>query len=411
MANVACGRITVFGKPNFGEYNFSIPIPEADRAWVEYPNERSIRTIPGNNNYTIYGGDGNVSLVFPPGEQLKLTIWDKENFSGNKYEFTNTCAGPINRACGTTFSPSWTYAKSMRVERLVFMTPTCKNFASIRPGDSGLANTACGRITVFGKPNFGEYNFSIPIPAAGKASVEFPTERAIKTIPGNQNYTIYGGDGNVSLAFPPGENLKMTIWDKENFSGNKYEFTKTCAGPINTACGTTFSPSWTYAKSIRVERSMPTTAAPPTTTAGLSMKPLMALPAEPHDIAYTAPSAAQGPAITVLDDNFVNAKAGQEGRGAQAGFPKGNVGVGYNIYDSNRKLIGPVQSVIFSNRNSGSAEYHTITLIFAKNVTGVSFSGNPSFNANRVFYAPPVKKGGRRHRTQRRKRTRGSRRH
>jgi hypothetical protein len=143
----------------------------------------------------------------------------------------------------------------------------------------------------------------------------------------------------------------------------------------------------------------------------LVLKELMALPAEPSDIAYTAPSAAQGPAITVLNDNFVNAKAGQEGRGRQAGFPAGNGGVGFNIYDMNRRLIGPVQSVIFSNRNSGSAEYNTITLIFPKNVTGVSFSGNPSYNANRVFYAPPVKGGGRRRRTQRRKRTRGSRRH
>jgi hypothetical protein len=258
---------------------------------------------------------------------------------------------------------------------------------------------------VFGKPNFVEYNFSIPIPAAGAASVDYPTERAIKTIPGNNNYTIYGGDNNVSLVFPSGENLKMTIWDKENFSGNKYEFTGTCAGPINRACGQTFSPSWTYAKSIRVERIMPTT------TAGLNMKPLMALPAEPHDIAYTAPSGAQGPSITVLNDNFVDAKAGQEGRGRQAGFPAGNVGVGYNIYDINRKLIGPVQSVNFSNRNSGRAVYNTITLTFPKSVTGVSFSGNPSYNANRVFYAPPVKGGGRRRRTQRRKRTRGSRRH
>ena len=290
MANVACGRITVFGKPNFGEYNFSIPIPEADRAWVEYPNERSIRTIPGNNNYTIYGGDGNVSLVFPPGEELKLTIWDKENFSGNQYEFTKTCAGPINKACGVEFSRTWTYAKSMRVERLVFMTPTCKKFASIRPGDSGLSNTACERITVFGKPNFGEYNFSIPIPAAGAASVEYATEKAVRTIPGNNNYTIYGGDGNVSLAFPPGEKLKMTIWDKENFTGNKYEFTKTCAGPINKGCGVTFSRTWTYAKSIRVEREMPTTSAPATTRAPTTA---MAAP-----ITTRAPTTTSAPATT-----------------------------------------------------------------------------------------------------------------
>jgi len=260
-----------------------------------------------------------------------------------------------------------------------------------------MANVACDRITVFGKPNYGEYNFSIPLPAPGVASVEYATERAIKTIPGNNNYTIYGGDGNVSLVFPPGEVLKLTIWDKENFSGNKYEFTNTCAGPINKACGVTFSPTWTYAKSMRVER--------------VILKPLMALPAEPQDIAYTAPSAAQGPAITVLDDNYVNAKAGQEGKGKQAGFPAGNGGVGFNIYDINKKLIGKVESVIFSNRNSGSAEYHTITLIFPKNVTGVSFSGNPSYNSNKVFYVPALSGGGRRRRTQRRKRTRGSRRH
>jgi len=123
---------------------------------------------------------------------------------------------------------------------------------------------------------------------------------------------------------------------------------------------------------------------------GANMKLLMALPAEPHDVAYFPPSGNQGPAIMVLDDNYVNARAGQEGLGTKEGFPSEQNGVGYYIYDINKKFIGRVESVIFGGWNSGSAEYHIIIIIFPTSVGDLEFSGNPSYNADKVYYLTPA---------------------
>jgi hypothetical protein len=55
--------------------------------------------------------------------------------------------------------------------------PPCRDFSQIRPGEP---YPACGdRVTVFGKPNFGEYNFSIPVGV-------YNTIEEIRRIPGNK---------------------------------------------------------------------------------------------------------------------------------------------------------------------------------------------------------------------------------
>ena len=111
----ACGeRVNVYGKPNFVELNFSIPIGE----WRSIDQ---IRKIPGNSGYTIHGGDGNVSFVFPENCKLRLTINNGPNFSGPvTFVFTKSCPNSIRSgACGQIkFDRRWTYAQSIRLERI-----------------------------------------------------------------------------------------------------------------------------------------------------------------------------------------------------------------------------------------------------------------------------------------------------
>lgn len=116
----ACGeRVSIFGHPNFNEYNFSIPVGE----WRTIDE---IRKIPGNNGYTIYGGDGNVSMIFPDNCGLKLTINNGPNFSGPvTLVFTKTCAQSLSSgSCGQndyarlTQGKPWNYAQSIRCERV-----------------------------------------------------------------------------------------------------------------------------------------------------------------------------------------------------------------------------------------------------------------------------------------------------
>lgn len=117
--NTKCGEyVTVFGKPNFGEFNFAIPVGQ----WNTIDE---IRRIPGNNGYTIYGGDGNVSFVFPNGCPLKLTINDGPNFTGSR-TFVITKTSPNSLVTGSatssgpqfTYVPGWSYAQSIKCERI-----------------------------------------------------------------------------------------------------------------------------------------------------------------------------------------------------------------------------------------------------------------------------------------------------
>jgi len=125
----------------------------------------------------------------------------------------------------------------------------CKDYSQIRPGDS---TPACGsRVTVFGKANYGEYNFSIPLGT-------YRTIEEIYNIPGNNKYTIYGHDGNVSFVFPKSCSLRLTINNGPHFSGPvSYIFTKTCPEPIRSARGACnqiiYNDKWTYAQSIKLE--------------------------------------------------------------------------------------------------------------------------------------------------------------
>ena len=111
----ACGeRVNVYGKPNFVELNFSIPVGE----WTSLDQ---IKKIPGNAGYTIYGGDGNVSFVFPENCKLRLTINNGPNYSGPvTFVFTKSCPNSIySGSCGQIkFDRRWTYAQSIRVERI-----------------------------------------------------------------------------------------------------------------------------------------------------------------------------------------------------------------------------------------------------------------------------------------------------
>lgn len=144
--------------------------------------------------------------------------------------------------------------------------PQCLDYTKISPGAS---TPACDRVTVFGKPNFVEYNFSIPVGT-------YNTLDEIKKIPGNNGYTIYGGDGNVSFAFPTNKQLKMTINNGPNFSGPiTYVYTKTCPDAMTTgSCGqVTWNPAWkpgVFAQSIKVELVSAATAA---TTAAPAFNP------------------------------------------------------------------------------------------------------------------------------------------
>lgn len=119
LPNTKCGEyVTVFGKPNFGEFNFAIPVGQ----WNTIDE---IRRIPGNNGYTIYGGDGNVSFIFPTDCPLKLTINDGPNFTGSR-TFVITKTSPNSLVTGSatssgpqfTYVPGWSYAQSIKCERI-----------------------------------------------------------------------------------------------------------------------------------------------------------------------------------------------------------------------------------------------------------------------------------------------------
>ena len=117
--NTKCGEyVSVFGHPNFSEFNFAIPVGQ----WNTIDE---IRRIPGNNGYTIYGGDGNVSFIFPTECPLKLTINDGPNFTGSRtFVITKTSPNSLITGSATssgpqfTYIPGWTYAQSIKCERL-----------------------------------------------------------------------------------------------------------------------------------------------------------------------------------------------------------------------------------------------------------------------------------------------------
>lgn len=167
----------------------------------------------------------------------------------------------------TTYAPSYSEGFTSESRQCTNTSyagiPPCREYTQIRPGEP---YPSCGdRVTVFGKPNFGEYNFSIPVGV-------YNTIEEIRRIPGNNGYTIYGHDGNVSFMFPAGCKMKLTINNGPNFSGPvTYVFTKTCPNAMNTgACGqNVWDSRWSgpnhFAQSIKLEliQGMPAPGTPP----------------------------------------------------------------------------------------------------------------------------------------------------
>ena len=189
---------------------------------------------------------------------LSQNLTSKDGKQGTNYKFTVT---PSPAAMAALAPLLTTTTAAITPTARSYNLPTCADYTKISPG---APTPACDRVTVFGKPNFVEYNFSIPVGT-------YKTLDEIKKIPGNNGYTIYGGDGNVSFAFPTNTQLKMTINDGPNFSGPvTYVYTKTCPDAMTTgSCGqVTWNPAWKYAQSIKVELSSaaPTTAAAPVKT-------------------------------------------------------------------------------------------------------------------------------------------------
>jgi len=188
---------------------------------------------------------------------LSQNLTSKDGKQGTTYNFTVTPSAAAMAdiapllAAKTAAAPMTAAAPAPS-----YNLPTCADYTKISPG---APTPACDRVTVFGKPNFVEYNFSIPVGT-------YNTLDEIKKIPGNNGYTIYGGDGNVSFAFPTNKQLKLTINNGPNFGGPvTYVYTKTCPEAMTKgSCGqVTWNPAWTFAQSIKVElSSAPTTAAP-----------------------------------------------------------------------------------------------------------------------------------------------------
>jgi hypothetical protein len=179
---------------------------------------------------------------------LHLLANDQNLVNDTKWDAITKCYG-ITQSKVASSPPSVPNYASMTSKTIAQCSvPNCVDWAISRPGQS---EPACGeRVTIFGKPKFIEYNFSIPV---GR----WNTIDEIRKIPGNNGYTIYGGDGNVSMVFPDGCNLKLTINNGPNFSGPiTLVFTKTCAESLSSgSCGQNPPPTnWTYAQSIKCER-------------------------------------------------------------------------------------------------------------------------------------------------------------
>ena len=207
-------------------------------------------------------------------------IWSMANNNSlseaARVQAMNQCYGLVPGTGQVTFTSNWastndasTYNEGFTGEdRKCTNTsyagiPPCREYTQIRPGEP---YPACGdRVSVFGKPNFGEYNFSIPIGV-------YNTIDEIRRIPGNNGYTIHGHDGNVAFMFPAGCKLKLTINNGPNFSGSvSYVFTKSCPnGMITGSCGqnvwdSRWSPPNHFAQSIKLEviQAMPAPGIPP----------------------------------------------------------------------------------------------------------------------------------------------------
>ena len=191
---------------------------------------------------------GGVNAIKNGMMDLHLLANDQNLINDRKWDAITKCYG-ITQSKVASSPPSVPNYASMTSKTIAQCSvPNCVDWTRSRPGQS---EPACGdRVTIFGKPKFVEYNFSIPI---GR----WNTIDEIRKIPGNNGYTIHGGDGNVSMVFPDGCNLKLTINNGPNFSGPvTLVFTRTCEQSLSSgSCGQNPPPTnWNYAQSIKCER-------------------------------------------------------------------------------------------------------------------------------------------------------------
>jgi hypothetical protein len=228
------------------------------------------------NAINVFKNLGSVNAI----KNAMNNIWSMANNNGlseaARVQAMNNCYGLVPGTGPVTFTSNWVSTNDVSTYNEGFTgearkctntsyagIPPCREYTQVRPGEP---YPACGdRVSVFGKPNFGEYNFSIPIGV-------YNTIDEIRRIPGNNRYTIYGHDGNVSFMFPAGCKLKLTINNGPNFSGPvTYVFTKSCPnGMITGSCGqnvwdSRWSPPNHFAQSIKLEviQAMPAPGIPP----------------------------------------------------------------------------------------------------------------------------------------------------
>jgi hypothetical protein len=234
------------------------------------PKESSVYKYCGSSGTKAPTNEDNMAIANDKGGVAEVkayykSIYDAANNTSNFNTWSKSMKACYNATVKDTTDAS--HCKPTVIPRVITpptcSAPNCVDWSQSRPGQ---AQPACGeRVTIFGKPNFVEYNFSIPVG-------EWKSINEIHSIPGNNKYTIHGGDGNVSMVFPEGCNLKLTINNGPNFSGPvTLVFMKTCAQSITSgSCGQndyaalTAGKPWGYAQSIRCERITPTRTCTPT---------------------------------------------------------------------------------------------------------------------------------------------------
>jgi len=345
--------VSIFGKANFNEYRFAIPIGK----WNNLSEIQSMSrpqlgqpTDPG----TIYGNDGNnVSVVFPMTTNLMLVLNNGNDFTGpTTLIYTRTTPFSLSSGGGGQFIPPnlnsaiWQFANSIwchpvtTTEALTILVSTPVNrgavirwttpstlgglstitsytFTTNPPGGTCLSynvstNTAVlgnlinnstytisitaispvgispavftsvtpistnlfgyiasptqgvnffakagSYVSIFGKSNYNEYYFAIPIGKWNNLSEIHSMSKpqlSQQTDPG----TIYGNDGdNVSVVFPMDYNLMLILNNGDNFSGpTTLIYTRTTPFSLSSGGGGQFvapnmsSNIWTFAKSI-----------------------------------------------------------------------------------------------------------------------------------------------------------------
>ena len=343
--------VTIFGKVNYSEFNFAIPVG----LWTTAPaiREMSQITSAGGGTFNIYGNDGpsNVSVVFPTNYDLMLILNNGNNFSGpTTLIYTRTTPFGLQSGAGGQFLPpgptsNWESASTIwckpvtttgaltnltvtptnggailrwstpitagglsNITNYTFTTsppggvllnynlstntavfgslsnntPYTISITSLSPmGISPVAtspsvtpNTAnlfgytptpqVGSyylaksreyVSIFGKVNYAEFNFAIPV---GLWTTATAIRQMSQITSGGAQFNIYGNDGpsNVSVVFPAEYNLMLILNNGDNFSGpTTLIYTRTTPFGLQSGGGGQFLPpgptsNWNSASTI-----------------------------------------------------------------------------------------------------------------------------------------------------------------